>query len=141
MVEVTQGRLRSGELVDPSVFPMRRLVLIPTCALLAAGVAGCGSPGDAALDSLPPIRTTTSTSSTTTTINTDRIFYTVKPGENLNLIASSFEVPLQALIDLNRDVISNPDNVPAGVTLEIPTGIREVDELPTTTSSSPGSNP
>jgi LysM repeat protein len=110
---------------------MRRLAVLPAAVLVVAAGAACGASDGSAVETLPPIRTTSTISTTSTTINTDRIFYTVKRGDNLNLIASSFEVPLQALIDLNRSVISDPDNVPAGVTLEIPTGIQLVDELPT----------
>lgn len=114
---------------------MRRLAILPSAALVLVVGAACGAPDPSAIETLPPIRTTSTIATTSTTINTDRIFYTVKRGDNLNLIASSFEVPLQALIDLNRSVVSDPDNVPAGVTLEIPTGIQLVDELPTPEST------
>jgi len=115
---------------------MRRLVLLPAAsALLVVYGVGCGSSSDGTIETLPPIRTTSTSSTTPTTINTNRIFYTVKRGENLNLIANSFGVPLQALVDLNRNIISDPDNVPAGVTLEVPTGVQLVDELPTTIAS------
>lgn len=86
---------------------------------------------------MPPIRTTTTSSTTTTTID-DRIrLYTVKKGENLSLIAKSFGVPLEFLIEANEDQISDPNNVPPGVTLKIPPFVI-VEELPTPPSSTLG---
>lgn len=97
-------------------------------------MAACGDDEPQALATLPPIRTTT-TSSTTTSLVDERIrLYTVKPGDNLSRIAASFSVPLQFLIDANEDVISDPNNVPPGVTLQIPPYVI-VDELPTTTTT------
>lgn len=97
-------------------------------------LAGCGADDAQVLDTLPPIRTTT-TSSTTTTLVDDRTdVYTVKPGENLSLIASRFGVPLSFLIDANQDKISDPNNVPPGVVLVIPPYVI-VDELPAVTTS------
>lgn len=112
---------------------IRSRSLIRRCSALALlaclGASGCGEGDPEALTTLPPIRTTT-TSSTSTTLFDDRIrLYTVKSGENLSLIARSFDVPLQFLIDENLDVIDDPNNVPPGVTLKIPPYI-VVDELP-----------
>jgi len=101
-------------------------------ALALVVLAGCGADDAQGLDTLPPILTTT-TSSTTTTLVDDRIIlYTVKPGENLSLIARGFDVPLSFLIEANQDKINDPNNVPPGVILEIPPYVI-VDELPTTT--------
>lgn len=119
----------------PRRLMMRRLLLPPIAALVLVGVAACGSDDAGSAETLPPIRTTSTVSTTTTTLNTNRRFYTVKPGENLNLIARSFDVPLKALIDLNRSILPDPDNVPAGVTLEIPSGVEMIDDLPTTSTT------
>jgi LysM repeat protein len=103
-------------------------------AFLGVGVMACGDDDAQGLDTLPPIRTTT-TSSTTTTLVDDRVrLYTVKKGENLSLIARSFDVPLEFLIEANRDQISDPNNVPPGVTLKIPPFVI-FDELPTPPTS------
>lgn len=103
-------------------------------ALVGSFAAGCGDDDPAAMSTLPPIRTTT-TSSTSTTLFDERIrLYTVKPGENLSLIARSFDVPLQFLIDENADQIDDPNNVPPGVTLRIPPYVI-VEELPTPSST------
>lgn len=113
--------------------PLDRLVVLPVLALGGLALA-CGGDEPETLQTLPPIRTTT-TSSTTTSIVDERIrLYTVKRGDNLSRIASSFEVPLQFLIDANDEVISDPNNVPPGVTLQIPPYVI-VDELPTTTTT------
>ncbi len=99
-----------------------------------ATLAGCAGDDAQGLDTLPPIRTTT-TSSTTTTLVDDRTdVYTVKPGENLSLIARSFGVPLSFLIEANQDKIDDPNNVPPGVMLVIPPYVI-VDELPAITTA------
>jgi LysM repeat protein len=93
-------------------------------------LGSCGGSGDETYVTLPPMRTTTTLPATTTSLDDTRIFYTVKRGESLSIIAESFGVPLPALIELNG--ITNPNSVPAGLTIEIPTGVRLVDQLPTT---------
>ena len=107
------------------------LVSLPVVIALVAGA--CGTTDQASNEPLPPIRTTTSTTTIPgTTIPEDvRQFYVIKSGDTLAKIASSFDVTMQSLIDLNG--IENPDNVPAGATLEIPVGILFISELPTTT--------
>jgi LysM repeat protein len=113
---------------------MRRTFVLSALCLGSAGVAGaCGGGDDGAFTSLPPIATTTTTTTTTTTISTDRIFYTIKPGEGLAIIAESFGVTVQSIVEIN-DSIENPDNIQAGQTIEIPQGIQVVTELPTPTT-------
>lgn len=108
---------------------MRRSILISLLAVGAAvGAVACGSDDDAAFTTLPPIETTSTTSTTTTTISTERIFYTIKPGESLEIIAELAGVTVQSIVDLN-DSIENPDNIQAGQTIEIPRG-QIVTELP-----------
>jgi LysM repeat protein len=94
-----------------------------------AVMAACGGDRDETYVTLPPMRTTTTDATTTTVADDTRIFYTVKPGESLSIIAESFGVPLPALIEING--IANPNSVAAGSTLEIPTDVRLVDQLPT----------
>lgn len=107
--------------------------MVSVGALVLATLAGCGADDTQGLESLPPIRTTT-TSSTTTTLVDDRTdVYTVKPGENLSLIASRFGVPLSFLIEANQDQIDDPNNVPPGAVLVIPPYVI-VDELPAVTT-------
>ncbi len=98
--------------------------------VFSAGVvtAACGGDSDETYVTLPPMRTTTTDATTTTVADDTRVFYTVKPGESLSIIAESFGVPLPALIELNG--IINPNSVAAGSTLEIPTGVRLIDQLP-----------
>ena len=112
----------------------RPLLLSATAfAMVVVVAAACGGDGGAADDEiLPPIRTTTTTSTTSTTISTDRRFYTVKPGEFLSLIAESFGVTVQSIVDLNG--LTDANDIQAGQTIEIPTGVVLIDELPTTTT-------
>lgn len=113
-----------------------RLPTLPFLVLLlVAPAASCGSDDQTALQTLPPIRTTTSTTTTTTLPDERTRLYTVKEGENLSMIAKSFQVPLQTLIDANADQITDPNNVQPGVMLEIPPVV-VVDVLPTVASTS-----
>jgi spore germination protein YaaH len=116
-----------------AVIMNRPLILSATALAFAIAVAACGEEGGTATDEiLPPIRTTTTTTTTSTTISTDRKFYTVKRGETLSLIADSFGVSVQAIVDLNGLVDAN--DIQADQTIEIPTGVVMIDELPTTTA-------
>jgi LysM repeat protein len=113
----------------------RPLLLSATALAFVIVVAACGEgdgAGAGADEVLPPIRTTTTTSTTTTTISTDRFFYTVKPGEFLSTIAEGFDVPVQAIVELNG--LADPNDIQAGQTIEIPTGVVLVADLPTTTT-------
>lgn len=106
-----------------------RAWLLPVLAVGLVVLGACGSDEPQAFETLPPIRTTTSTSTSTSIVDERIRLYTVKRGENLSLIARSFDVPLQFLIDANEDQINDPNNVPPGVTLKIPPYVI-VDELP-----------
>jgi LysM repeat protein len=116
---------------------MNRPLFLSVAALaLVVAVGACGeNDGDAADEVLPPIRTTTTTITTSTTVNTNRIFYTVKAGEFLSLIAESFGVPVQAIVELNG--LTDANDIQAGQTIEIPTGVVLVSELPSTTALTP----
>ncbi len=118
----------------PHSVRLDRLILLPAIAVMLVAVVACGGESSAELGTLPPIRTTTTSSTTTTLFDPTIELYTVKRGENLTLIANSFEVPLEFLIEANEDVINDPNNVPPGVTLKIPP-YRIVDELPTPSST------
>ena len=113
----------------------RRHAALGLAFAAAAGVAaGCGTTDPAAQERLPPIRTTVATTSTTSTsIPEGQRFYTIKRGDTLAAIAASFEVTVQSLVDLNG--LANPDGIQAGQTIEIPSGIVVVAELPTPAST------
>lgn len=96
---------------------------------LAVGASACGTTDSAAQERLPPIITTiATTTTTTTTIPPGQRFYTVKPGDTLGKIAGSFEVTVQSIVDLN--LLASPDAIQAGQTLEIPSGIVVITDLP-----------
>jgi len=109
-------------------------VILPALAFGVVGMVACGSDEPESIGTLPPIRTTSTSSTTTTLFDSTIQLYVVKRGENLSLIARSFNVPLEFLIDANQDQITDPNNVPPGVTLKIPP-YRLVDDLPTSTST------
>jgi LysM repeat protein len=106
------------------------LVSLPLVIALVAGA--CGTTDEASNEPLPPSRTTTSTTTIpgTTIPEGVRQFYVIKSGDTLAKIASSFDVTMRSLIELNN--IENPNNVSAGATLEIPAGIVVIANLPTT---------
>ena len=62
------------------------------------------------------------------TIPPGQRFYTVNSGDTLAVIAERFEVTVQSIVDANG--LENPDDIQAGQTLEIPSGIVVIDELP-----------
>ena len=97
---------------------------------LAWVFVACGTTDKASQERLPPIRTTVpSTTTTSTTIPAGQRFYTVQSGDTLGKIALSFEVPVQAIVELNG--LASADAIQAGQTLEIPSGIVVIAELPT----------
>lgn len=111
----------------------RPLLLSATALAFVVVVAACGDDDGAGADEvLPPIRTTTTTTTTSTTISTDRIFYEVKSGDFLSHIAESFGVPVQAIVELNG--LTDANDIQAGQTIEIPTGVVLITDLPSTTT-------
>jgi LysM repeat protein len=112
------------------------LVSLPFVFALVVGA--CGTTDKASKEPLPLLRTTTSTSTIpgSTIPEGQKIFYKIKRGDTLAGIADGFLVTVQSIIDLNG--IENPDNVPAGITIEIPTDILVVDEIPDITADTTG---
>ena len=110
---------------------VRHVAVGMTAMAAAFGVAACGTTDEASRETRPPlVTTTTSTIPEDDDPNAGKVeFYEIKPGESLAMIARAFEVPTQSIIDLNN--IENPDNVPAGLIIQIPTDIVLVSELPT----------
>lgn len=105
------------------MLPPSRLLAICTVAISMVAFASCGDDYAISIDTLPPIRTTTTTLVPATTIDTTRYFYTIEPGDNLNRIATKFCVPLEELKALNVKVLPDPNNIPVDVQIEIPTGL------------------
>ena len=112
-----------------------RFTFIPATALVLTVVAAsCGDDYATSIETLPPIRTTTTTFVPPTTIDTTRYFYTIQSGDNLNKIAAKFCVPLSELVKLNVAVLPDPNNIPADVQIEIPSGVALIDCVPATTA-------
>lgn len=110
--------------------PHRTTVAAAVVVATGAVPAACGTTDEASRQTLPPIVTTTSSTTppTTSPEQAERLFYEIKRGDTLAKIAASFNVTVQSIIDLNG--IENPDSIAAGTTVEIPTGVVLVDELP-----------
>jgi LysM repeat protein len=123
---------------DPrtGVPPARRPGLVVRIVALVAApsvvaLAACGTTDKASTETLPPIRTTTSTTApATTTIPEGARFYVIKRGDTLAAIAASFNVTVQSIVDLNG--LENADAIQADQTIEIPSNVVVIDELPTT---------
>ncbi len=100
---------------DPNVVPAGVTIRLPKKDDLLAALGRDGSEGgnSAPPESSPPqnesaLRLTT---------------YTVKPGESLSKVAAKVLGTgnrWRELYELNKDVIKNPDNVPAGTVLKVP---------------------
>ena len=115
-----------------------RFTIIPVTALVLTVVsASCGDDYATSIETLPPIRTTTTTFVPPTTIDTTRYFYTIQAGDNLNKIAAKFCVPMAELKELNVEVLPDPNNIPIDVQIELPQGAAVIGCVPETTS--PGS--
>jgi LysM repeat protein len=118
-----------------------RSVVVRVAALAAAPAvvlfAACGTTDEASKETLPPIRTTSSTSPPATTTIPDGVrFYVIKRGDTLAAIAASFSVTVQSIVDLNGLV--NANAIQAGQTIEIPSGIIVIDDLPEPPSTTTG---
>lgn len=116
-----------------------RSSLVPlVCTVLAVLPAVACDNGEYATNpggTLPPIRTTTTLSSTETTLTPYFLHYKLKAGDNLGAVAAAFEVPLDVLIEFNKDTLgANPSNLPIGTVIVIPPH-RWIDELPTTSTT------
>lgn len=107
----------------------RTVRIISVGLATSAGLGACGTTDEASRETLPPIRTTIAvTTTTSTTVPPGQRFYTIKSGETLGVIAASFQVTVQSIVDLNG--LANPDDIQAGQTIEIPNGIVVVADLP-----------
>ena len=66
-----------------------------------------------------------------------QVTYTVKAGDTLSRIAGRFGITLQELIDANKDVIPNPDQLQIGdvltIPIPIPTELPAASEIPAAT--------
>jgi len=102
--------------------PRRVLALVAVAVLPAVAIASCGSGDDDALQTLPPIFSTTTTLVPETTIDERIIFYEVKGGESLSRIADKFCVPRDELIRRYQERFpgKDPNAVPEGATIELP---------------------
>ncbi len=127
------GHARRRDTGSPTIpFDMRRELFLVVVAL-GGLVAACGGATDDALATLPPIKTTTTTTTTTTTPDSRRIFYEVKPGDNLSDIARSYSVPVSAIMELNA---LTTEVIQIGQLLEIPNDVRLDLTLPPTSGPS-----
>ena len=101
---------------------MKRLIIATLVAplIVVAGLVplGCGTTQSNAIETLPPIRTTTSTSTTTTTPDMRDIVYIVQPGDNVADIARDYQVTAAMIIILNR--LSEDGEIHPGQELRIP---------------------
>src|SRR5262245_11073602 len=113
----------------------RAMWLLGGVALVMLIAPGCGPTASGAAETLPPIRTTTSTTTSTTTPDDRRRFYEVKPGDNLAVIARSFDVPAQEIVRINN-LTDGGETLQIGQVLEIPTDMVLVESLPTDPPSS-----
>lgn len=115
----------------PSIAPSP--VLVGVAAVVIAAVAlfylpallGIGNPPDAGATATPTTGASPEASVTlpppTPTPGPTQQVYIVAQGDTMSKIANRFGVPLQALIDANRETIPNPDVLEIGQKVIIPT--------------------
>jgi len=84
----------------------------------AVTTAACTSNDPATLETMPPIRTTTSTTIATTPPTTRPKTYEIQLGEPLFAVAQKFDLSVAELAAFNG--ITNPDDVQAGQVIRIP---------------------
>ena len=110
---------------------MHRPLLLTLIASVLV-VAACGTASSSAVETLPPIRTTTSTTVPATTIDPRDIVYIVQSGDNVNEIAKAYETSAAEIIRLNR--LPESGEIFPGQELQIP-NVRVDTQLPTTTTT------
>ena len=120
-------RSRRGLPVVPLVIG---LIVIALAALLLFKLPeflGVGAPATTASPSPSGVITTTPEPTTPTSSAGASVApgptattYKVQPGDTMTKIANKFSVPLQELIDANKDTVPNPSNLLVGQTLIIP---------------------
>lgn len=106
---------------------------------LVALAPGCGDDDDEAAvrATLAPIQSTTTTPSTIPTTTTQPRFYEVQSGDTLIEIADAFGLPMTLIMEKNG--ITNPDQIQAGQILELPLASEVVlTTLPAPTTSLAG---
>ncbi len=118
-------------------FPDRtRLLPALTALLVVYPAASCANSEDITNPggTLPPIHTTTTLAASQTTIDPYFEHYKLKAGDSMGSVAKAFNVPLDVLIEYNKDRLgNNASNLPIGTEIIIPPH-RWIEELPTTTT-------
>ena len=97
------------------------------------GVGGRGTPGAATTASPSAAASTPSPSPTAVPAPTPQT-YVIKSGDTLSRIAREFNVSLDALLEANKDRISNPNRIKVGDEIIIP--IPPTEEVPAEPSPS-----
>ena len=52
-----------------------------------------------------------------------KLFHTVKPGDTLIGIANTYQTTIESILERNKDIITDPDNLPVGAVLEVRFGL------------------
>ncbi len=105
-----------------------------TVMLTLVTLVGCGTTDKASRETLPPIRTTEAvTTTTSSTVPAGQRFYVIQSGDTLGTIATGFGVTVQSIVELNG--LANPDDIQAGQTIEIPSGVTVIAEIPAATTT------
>ncbi|MEZ0240637.1 MAG: LysM peptidoglycan-binding domain-containing protein [Chloroflexota bacterium] len=120
-------RARRGIPVVPLVIGLVVIALAAFLLFKLPEFLGVGAPTASPTPS--PTEVTTTTPAPTTPASSEEpsaapgptaTTYQVQPGDTMTKIANKFGVPLQDLIDANKDTVENPSNLIVGQTLIIP---------------------
>lgn len=99
------------------------------------GVGGPDTPSGGGASPSPSIAVSTPTPAPTPVPEPTPQVYVIKAGDTLSAIAREFNVTLDALLEANKDRISNPNRIQVGDEIIIP--LPETEEVPTEASPSP----
>ena len=123
---------------------------IPTVGVLFGGVVlaaiilfflpavlgvGGGDPGGVASSASPSAAVITPTPAPTPIPDPTPQLYVIKSGDTLSRIAREFNVTLDALLEANKDRISNPNRIKVGDEIIIPVPV--IEEVPAESSAAP----
>ncbi|HET7182050.1 MAG TPA: LysM peptidoglycan-binding domain-containing protein [Candidatus Limnocylindrales bacterium] len=133
-----RSRSLSGLSIPPIIVAVVALALAAAVLFALPGLLGFGSPQSAASASpSTPVITPVPSINTTPVPQPTQVTYTVKAGDTLSRIAGRFGITLQELIDANKDVIPNPDQLQIGdvltIPIPIPTELPAASEIPAAT--------
>ncbi len=125
------------DVLQPPSTPGSRWPVVTASVLAVLVAVACGEARNGATGTLPPIRTTTTLPASATTAQPYFLHYRLQRGETVAVVANAFGVPVQAVVEYNKDRLGdNPNKVGVGTEIVIPPQ-RYIDSMTTAPSTVP----